>query len=222
MDQVKNAKLKALLDKNRDLLSFDVGTIAKKGFSSKDAKTETRLADVPDDVWKHQPVRGKYPKKGGRDTSDNVGPEHPNHFADVDVPYKNSTLGALCVAQPDTYLTPAAWKAYYAYRHTYYPNKGDSEGAKSAATASRQGILPFRIWQIVDEMIGFARAKDYKEFVCAAGIAAHYVGDASQPLHASYLADGDRSRPLDRQFKDRDGKMKQDLLRSRLAQCLRD
>jgi len=39
-------------------------------------------------------------------------------------------------------------------------------------------------------MAGFAKAKDVESFVCAAGILAHYVGDACQPLHGSMYADG--------------------------------
>ncbi|HXT85343.1 MAG TPA: hypothetical protein VN704_13630, partial [Verrucomicrobiae bacterium] len=50
---------------------------------------------------------------------------------------------------------------------------------------SHRGALPFRIWQIYNEMIRFLKAGDIEKFVCAAGIVSHYVGDASQPLHTS-------------------------------------
>jgi hypothetical protein len=50
--------------------------------------------------------------------------------------------------------------------------------------------LPFRIWQIYDEMVEFVQQKKLVDFVCAAGIMAHYVGDACQPLHTSQLHDG--------------------------------
>lgn len=39
-------------------------------------------------------------------------------------------------------------------------------------------------------MVGFVKAKDYAGYVTAAGLLAHYVGDACQPLHGSVLADG--------------------------------
>src|SRR5262249_16064358 len=41
------------------------------------------------------------------------------------------------------------------------------------------------------EMVEFVRAGKVAEFVCAAGILSHYVGDACQPLHISYLFNGD-------------------------------
>ena len=53
-----------------------------------------------------------------------------------------------------------------------------------------RGLLPFRVWQFFDEMEAAARAKDVARYVCAAGLLAHYVGDACQPLHGSFLADG--------------------------------
>src|SRR5262249_49745745 len=54
-----------------------------------------------------------------------------------------------------------------------------------------QGLLPFRVWQFFEAMVNFAKAGDVTQFVCAAGILSHYVGDACQPLHISYMFDGD-------------------------------
>src|SRR6185295_1501774 len=51
--------------------------------------------------------------------------------------------------------------------------------------------LPFRVWQIFTEMQKFARKKDVARFVAAAGVLAHYIGDACQPLHISYMFDGE-------------------------------
>jgi len=45
-------------------------------------------------------------------------------------------------------------------------------------------------------MVGYA-STDLARFVTAAGVLAHYVGDACQPLHSSYLSDGDPSRNPD-------------------------
>jgi hypothetical protein len=39
-------------------------------------------------------------------------------------------------------------------------------------------------------------ASPVERFVCAAGIVSHYVGDACQPLHISYLFNGDPDRPI--------------------------
>ena len=55
---------------------------------------------------------------------------------------------------------------------------------------AKRGALPFRVWQIYNEMVEFVNQKDVTKFVCAAGILAHYVADACQPLHASQFHDG--------------------------------
>jgi hypothetical protein len=39
-------------------------------------------------------------------------------------------------------------------------------------------------------MVDYLRTSDVRRFVAAAGVLAHYVGDASQPLHCSYLHHG--------------------------------
>ena len=46
-------------------------------------------------------------------------------------------------------------------------------------------------------MVARVAAKDVAGFVAAAGVLAHYVGDACQPLHSSYLDDGDPFRQPD-------------------------
>ncbi len=53
-----------------------------------------------------------------------------------------------------------------------------------------KGTLPFRVWQIFSAMKGYAQKKDVARFVAAAGVLAHYVGDACQPLHISFMYDG--------------------------------
>ncbi|MGZ3543070.1 MAG: hypothetical protein ACXVAF_18100 [Vulcanimicrobiaceae bacterium] len=47
--------------------------------------------------------------------------------------------------------------------------------------------MPFRVEELFQIMIS---TKNVEEFVCAAGVIAHYVGDACQPLHISYLNNG--------------------------------
>ncbi len=96
-----------------------------------------------------------------------------NHFADMDKSGKDGkTLLQLCAASPKN-IDPKIWNAYYA---------GIGE--------ERRGALPFRVWQIFDEMVDFAAQDDKLKFVCAAGIVAHYVGDACQPLHISQFHHG--------------------------------
>jgi hypothetical protein len=54
-------------------------------------------------------------------------------------------------------------------------------------------------------MIRFAKAGKAAEFVCAAGVLTHYVGDACQPLHISFLHDGDPEQPQTRTIHHKNG-----------------
>jgi len=58
--------------------------------------------------------------------------------------------------------------------------------------------LPFRIWQLFDAMVDAAHNGRQAEFLCAGGVLIHYVGDACQPLHTSYLSQGDPDRVVPR------------------------
>jgi hypothetical protein len=52
--------------------------------------------------------------------------------------------------------------------------------------------------------VSFVRAGEVDKFVCAAGILSHYVGDSCQPLHISYLFNGDPDHPVSAMVRDRD------------------
>ena len=54
----------------------------------------------------------------------------------------------------------------------------------------QHGLLPFRAWQIYDAMVKSLKEGKVAEFLAAAGILSHYVGDACQPLHSSMYSDG--------------------------------
>lgn len=193
---VKDRKLKKLLESNIDLISVGIdvlgdhealkeGTLLESGF--------VPLADVPDIVWKkwpegHTTSQGK-PNgvKGGRDVAHlgfrSTGPEHPQHHCDADLPFANHpTLREACLADPSL-LSPEFWIAYYS----------EPDKAKRNSPDFKSGILPFRVWQYFEALKGFA-AMDLDAFVAAAGTLAHYVGDASQPLHGTHLHDGDEQR----------------------------
>jgi len=101
--------------------------------------------------------------------------DESNHFADMDKvgkgDFKEKTLLDLC--EDPANVSPDIWNAYY-----------ESIGE------DRRGALPFRVWQFYDEMVKFANEGDLVSFVCAAGLVAHYVGDACQPLHISQYHHG--------------------------------
>jgi hypothetical protein len=52
------------------------------------------------------------------------------------------------------------------------------------------GALPFRVWQMFDEAVADLRAGHADRWVASMGLMAHYVGDACQPLHVSFLHHG--------------------------------
>jgi hypothetical protein len=120
------------------------------------------LADVPDYVWVHSWRQA----------------ESIQHFADIDIQDINGGPSMLkrCVDDPDN-IAASVWKDYF-------------DGFANAGVGPEEGALPFRVWQIWDAMVAYLQAKDVLRFVAAAGVMAHYVGDASQPLHCSYLHHG--------------------------------
>src|SRR5262249_38993905 len=81
-----------------------------------------------------------------------------------------------CHADP-TNVSATKWKTYF-------------NGFAAAGVGPDDGTLPFRVWQVWDAMVDYLRNGDVMRFVAAAGVLAHYVGDASQPLHCSYMHHG--------------------------------
>ena len=124
------------------------------------------LADVADLVWRQTRKR-----------------DEANHFADMDEegfgPFASRTLLELWHDKHNR--TPAKWTAFY--------------DAKEAATGKNipdkhRGALPFRVGEMFEAMVTAVKDKKVDEFVCIAGLLAHYVGDACQALHVSYLHHG--------------------------------
>ena len=131
------------------------------------------LADVADLVWRA--TRKK---------------DQANHFADLDQEgqgtFAGRTLMDLWFKVPAS-RTPQAWTAFY--------DAMPAEPPLKRVPDSHRGVLPFRVAQIYDAMVSFVRAKDLTKFVCAAGVLAHYIGDACQPLHVSHLHHGRPGHP---------------------------
>ena len=167
--------LKALMANNLEIISHRDATIQAADFTGMGSAEFVPMADVPDFYWKHG-TQGY--SRGG---------EGPNHFADMDQPRPsdNKTLLELC--DDPAWLDPAKWISFYDSVEDLLEHK--------PIAAAHRGLLPFRVWQIFDALVDYARRGRRKEFVCAAGILAHYVGDACQPLHISYLHDGDPLQP---------------------------
>ncbi len=174
---VRDKALSALLSANRERIGFAPDQLSADQIRAKLAQGEfVELADVPDLVWKKLP--GRVP--GGRDVATNTGPEHPNHYADIDRPGADGrTLRDICLADKSQ-VNVAAWQAFY-----------DSIGETDARS---RGLLPFRVWQFFDAIVAALRDGNIARAVCGMGIVSHYVGDACQPLHGSMLSDGYRDR----------------------------
>jgi hypothetical protein len=170
--------LKGLMEKNARIISHDDQTILNSDFKGMGSEAFVPMADVPDFFWK--------PRVGKQGHTRPF--EGPNHFADMDQPGPGGK-SLLDLTEDDAFIDPDKWESFYSSVTDMLSGKPIS--------AEHRGLLPFRVWQIFDAMVDFAGQGLAKEFVCAAGVLTHYVGDACQPLHISYLHDGDPLRPYE-------------------------
>jgi hypothetical protein len=131
------------------------------------------LSDVPDVVWKRNINKVK---PGVTRPMENW-----NHYADIDLPGANGkTLLDLYLANNRS-LDWSVWTGFY---------KSAPVPSASPSKSNASGALPFRVWQIFAELVGYAKKGDGARFLTAAGCLAHYVGDSCQPLHSSQHSDG--------------------------------
>ncbi len=154
-----------LFESNQVRIGFGDETLGKGAEFRMGRGQFVPLSDVPDYVW--------IPMKGARRN------EGVQHFADIDI-YDidgGPTLLERCVDEPEVYLSAARWKTYF-------------DGFAAKGVGPEEGALPFRVWQLWEAMVGFLKGGDVLRYVAAAGVLAHYVGDASQPMHCSYLHHG--------------------------------
>jgi hypothetical protein len=175
-------KLVTLMQNNARIVSHDEATILKSDFVGMGKAAFVPLADVPDFFWKPRIAQQGHSRHD----------EGPNHFADMDQPdVHGATL--LELSKQDANIDPDRW-------NDFYDSVKDILSGHAIAPQHR-GLLPFRVWQIFDAMVEYARDGKGAEFVCAAGVLTHYIGDACQPLHISYLHDGDPERSFTYTFK---------------------
>ncbi|MEO6730862.1 MAG: hypothetical protein ABIN01_06570 [Ferruginibacter sp.] len=183
-DLVKNKNLLKLLQANKFNIGYsdeDLNTPANlvKGGS----REFTPLADVADLVW-----RGMKGNAGVARVTD-----ESNHFADMDEKHplvmNNESLFDLCFksngAINEDFVDKEKWLQFYDRMDDENPEIG-SDGNQRP----RLGGLPFRVWQMYDIMVNALKQGKVDEFVCAGGTMAHYVGDASQCLHLSFMHHG--------------------------------
>jgi hypothetical protein len=174
-------KLKALMENNLSIISHEDAKLKQGDFKGMGSEAFVPMADVPDFFWKPRVGKQGFTRKY----------EPSNHFADMDqVGPHGKTL--LDLTKDDANVDPNVWESFY-------DSVTDILSGEKIAE-DRRGLLPFRVWQIFDKMCDFAKAGKAEEFVCAAGVLAHYVGDACQPLHISFLHDGDPEHPVKHVF----------------------
>ena len=166
--------LQELMKSNSRIISHDDQTILNDEFSRMGDLDFIPMADVPDFFWKH----------GHQHHS--RGSEGPNHFADMDQKRNGDGVDLLKLCEDPNNIDPKVWNDFYSTIEDLL------HGGPIAV--EHRGLLPFRVWQIFDQMVEFVRNDKIPEFVCAAGVLTHYIGDACQPLHISYLHDGDPTR----------------------------
>jgi hypothetical protein len=168
-----------IIKNNLEIISRS-DTVLKAGkFTGMGTATFVPLADVPDFYWKPRVAKQGHARQS----------EGPNHFADMDQPDATG-MTLLQLSQDPAKIDPVVWDAFYSTVTDLLTGK--------PITRNHRGLLPFRVWQIFDHMVDYVRRGKPHEFLCAAGVLSHYIGDACQPLHVSYLHDGDPLRPVTR------------------------
>jgi hypothetical protein len=185
--RLTNAHLKTLMEENAELISPSKDDILSSEFKGMGTDDFAPLADVPDMFWKPRVAKQGFARAM----------EGPNHFADMDQVREEDGETLLHLNLDDGFIDPDKWNAFYGSVSDILT--GDK------IKPQHRGLLPFRVWQIFNDMVGFVKAGKVAEFVCAAGVLTHYVGDACQPLHISYLHDGDPEHPVTRTVHHRDG-----------------
>jgi hypothetical protein len=174
-------KLKTFIRNNLEIISHDEAALKQGTFTGMGTEEFVPMADVPDFFWKTRISKQGFARinEGG------------NHFADMDQPGKDGKT-LLELTEDPANIDPDKWE-------TYYNGIVDILSGKRIAE-ERRGLLPFRVWQIFDAMCDFAKQGEAEKFLCAAGVLTHYVGDACQPLHISFLHDGDPRHPVTHTF----------------------
>ena len=140
---IRNKRLKKLMDANLERITYDQEQITSKKMKGLSTRDFVPLADVPDMVWKV----GRF-KRGGMSS-----PEHPNHFADMDKPGPDGRTLLEITEQSADPLDIDTWRAYY-----------------TSVKDQSRGLLPFRVWQIFQDMVQSIKDSQVARFVCGAGI----------------------------------------------------
>ena len=145
------------------------------------------LADVPDMFWKPRIAKQGFSR----------GMEGPNHFADMDQRRASDGKTLLDLTQDDDFIDPGQVERVLLVRERHPQRRPDLRHTPGPAAVSR--VADFQRHGAVRQ------SRQSGRVVCAAGVLTHYIGDACQPLHISFLHDGDPEQPQTRTIHHRDG-----------------
>ena len=161
---LQSEKARAVFSANATAIGVSDEDIAAGTLPSATQTTKfIALADVPDLVWRR--TRGK---------------DKANHFADMDEKGRGDFAGKTLLQLWEHHKSsrdPQVWNEFY-------------DSIDPDRKPEHRGALPFRVAQLYEVMVAAVEARQLDAFVCAAGVLAHYIGDACQPLHVSYLHHG--------------------------------
>lgn len=176
-DLASDEELGGLLQANKANIGYSDEQLKDKNSIAKAKSAEfIPLADVPDLWWRYK----RFSTEGS------------NHFADMDEKdnrvMKGKTLLELCADEGN--LDIKFWLSFYKQMDEVNPKSKVDRGSGEEKPDPRMGALPFRVWQMYEQMVRSLAQGSVAEFICAGGTMSHYVGDACQPLHVSYLHAG--------------------------------
>ncbi|MDQ0563036.1 hypothetical protein QO004_004845 [Rhizobium mesoamericanum] len=176
-DLVSDDKLRAFLEANQSSLGYPNETLENEdSVNGKFTHDFVPLADVADIIW-----RSTRPS------------DESNHFCDIDESdpsiYGGKTLLELSL-EDDANIDVSTWLDFDRKMDAVKPIYKENHKTHELVLRPREGALPFRVWQMYRQMIASLGEGKLDEFLVAGGTMAHYVGDACQPLHISYLHHG--------------------------------
>jgi hypothetical protein len=175
-DLVSNPNLATLLQANQSSLGLSNDSLTSDdGVNGKFTHDFVPLADVADIIW--------------RTTRPD---DESNHFSDIDESepsvFQGKTLLELSL-QNDANIDVDVWLEFDQQmdrlKPVFHKNRDGEEELRP-----REGALPFRVWQMYKQMVASLKNGAVDEYLVAGGTMAHYVGDACQPLHISFLHHG--------------------------------
>lgn len=182
-DLVTNTKLKKLLAANKANIGYEDQDLIDGNFVPGNEKGFVPLADVADIIWRNS-------------RHDDAS----NHFADVDETNKKVFNGKSLLAlslEDKANIDLDFWLSYDQKFDEIAPNYTTDKTTGKPKLKPRRGALPFRVWQMyrlmiksLQDYVSGSNPNGLLEFLVAGGTGSHYVGDACQPLHISYLHHG--------------------------------